>query len=641
MRPRFVAKICCALLLATGLGIGSDRRQSLDRENREGEEGFRRVSVADCSFEMNPDRFLSGVRRTMEELSTRTERVVRGGALNFGATPAGEQSVAFVNDIPSRGYVDDFVFDRMRQDNVPHSPLASDAEFMRRISLDLAGRIPGAAAARAFLNSDDPKKRSNLIQSLLGSPEFVDKWTMFFGDLLRNTSNDSNVVRYADGRNAFYGSIKNFLANGTPYDVYVKRLITGAGSNFVDGDANWALGSWTPMGPIQDTYDTLAVRGATQFLGLSNMDCLLCHSGVGHLDKLNVWATGVARSQAWEMAAFFARTRMVRSAQQANGTNYWTLSDVTTGNYTLNTTAGNRTPRQPVRGSNQVTPRYLFSSTQATGSSYREMFANNLIADRQFARATVNYLWRQLMGIGIVEPADQFDPARQDPANVPAGWTLQPSHPELLEALADDFIRSGYNIRYILGLIADSNAYQLSSRFPGEWRMEYTAYFARKFARRLWAEEVHDAITTATGVMDSLNVAGFPAPVQWAMQLPEPGNNRGAALGILDVFLRGDRDQNPRSDDATILQALNMMNNTFVLSRMRNSNTNSTVYKLLSNKEFADNRVIEELFLGTLGRFPTSKEIAIATASLKANRITGAENLHWALVNKIDFLYNY
>src|SRR5213593_3783744 len=172
---------------------------------------------------------------------------------------------------------------------------------------------------------------------------------------------------------------------------------------------------------------------------------------------------------------------MTRSPQQPNGTYYWTISDLATGNYALNTTAGNRTPRQPVNGSNQVMPRYLFSGEQASGNTYREMFANNLTEDRQFARATVNYLWREMMGIGIVEPADQFDLARQDPVKVPSGWTLQPSHPQLLESLADDFIRSGYSIRFILGLIADSNAYQISSRFPGEWRVEYSPYFARKF----------------------------------------------------------------------------------------------------------------------------------------------------------------
>ena len=635
MRFRFAARIVCLLLLLTAVSLSSDRNHSLNSEARD---GSRKIGIADCTYERDPGRFLYGLRRTMEALSARTERVVSSRAAN--SAPSGSEQQSPSNDVASRGYIDDFIFGKMRQDNIPHAPPASDAEFLRRVYLDLTGRIPSEATVRAFLDNDDPPKRSNLIRSLLASPEFVDKWTMFFGDLLKNTSRDGNIVRYNDGLKALYNTIKDFVSSGMPYDVFVKKLITGTGSNFADGGADWVLGGWTRMGPIQDTYDTLAVRCATQFLALSNMDCLLCHSGAGHLDKLNVWATGVTRSQAWEMAAFFSRTKFTRSAQQANGSRSWTISDVQRGNYNLNTTAGNRKPRQPVDGSNQVMPRYIFSNVQATGGTYREMFAGNLIADRQFARATLNYLWKEMMGMGIVEPADQFDPARLDPGNIPPGWTLQPSHPELLEALTDDFIRSGYNIRHILGLIADSNAYQLSSRFPGEWRVEYTAYFARKFARRLWAEEVHDAIATATGVMGSFSITGF-GTIQWAMQLPEPGNNRGAASGLLDAFLRGDRDQNPRSDDATILQALNMMNNTFVVSRVRNSNTSRTVYKLLSDRQLGDSQVVRQLFLGALGRFPTSREMAAALAALWPDRVAGAENLQWALLNKIDFLYNY
>ena len=242
--------------------------------------------------------------------------------------------------------------------------------------------------------------------------------------------------------------------------------------------------------------------------------------------------------------------------------------------------------------------------------------------------------------MGIVEPADQFDLARLDSA--PSGWTLQPSHPELLEALTDDFIRSGYDLRTIIRTIANSSAYQLSSRFTGVWSEAYTPYFARKFVRRLDAEEVHDAITLATGVWPSYGVQGMPT-LQWAMDLPdtqEPRADRGVGA-FLDVFLRGNRDTNLRSDEGTILQSLNMMNNAFVLTRIRNSNANTTVSRLLGNKEYSDADVVEHLFLSTLGRFPSAKEVSLATAALKTNRVTGAEDLQWALLNKIDFLYNY
>src|SRR6059036_3885326 len=104
MRPRFAARTIFLILLVSGLGIGGDRRQSPDREAREDEERFRKVGLADCTFEQNPDRLLTGVRRTMEDLSTRTERVVRASTGNIGSTFAANQIAAFTNDIPSRGY---------------------------------------------------------------------------------------------------------------------------------------------------------------------------------------------------------------------------------------------------------------------------------------------------------------------------------------------------------------------------------------------------------------------------------------------------------------------------------------------------------------------------------------------------------
>ena len=640
MRPRFAARILCLLLIATGLSIGRERSTPIDREAGK-EERYRVVSGQDCNFEKDPDSYLFGLRKHIEAISVRTDRfAAQTGDRN--APVSDEKYSIFVNDVPRRSYIDNYIFDKMQADNVPHAPLSSDAEFLRRVSLDLTGRIPSPDAIREFLNDESSQKRSNLVRTLIGSAGYTSKWTMYFGDLFRNNANDSFVNRYPEGRNAFYWSIRSFVEGNVPYDVFVRKLLTATGNSFAEGEANWAVGSRTPMGPVQDTYDTLAVRAATQFLGLSTLDCLMCHSGSGHLDKLNVWASKSTRTQAWEMSAFFSRSRLtVVTLTQNPLLQYYNVTDVTTGDYPLNTTAGNRTPRQAVGGVNAIRPRYISNGVQATGSNYRQAFADNLVADRQFARATVNYLWKELMGMGIVEPADQFDPARLESA--PSGWTLQPSHPELLEALTDDFIRSGYDLRAMITTIADSSAYQLSSRFSGTWKDEYTPYFARKFVRRLDAEEVHDAITTATRVPGSYTLPNMPNVV-WAMDLPdtlEPRSNGGVAT-FLNYFLRGNRDTNLRSDEGTILQSLNMMNNNFVVNRIRNNTVaNTSVARVLANKNFSDANVVEELFLSTLGRFPTAKELSLATAALKANRIAGTEDLQWTLLNKVDFLYNY
>jgi hypothetical protein len=654
MRPRDVAKMIFVLLVVTALGISDDRELRRERDSGD-ESGFRRVSVADCTFERDPDTYLVGFRRHMEDLAARTERVAKAIPRPGDLRTAN----ASVEDVPSRNYIDDHIFGKMRDDGVPHAPLASDAEFLRRATLDLTGRIPTAAEAREFLADENPKKRTDLIARLINTQGFVDKWTMFYGDLLKNTPQPSTTnVIYAEGRNALYNTIYDFVEKNTPYDVFAQKVITANGNSWDYGGATYVFAMATNQGPVQDTYDTFAVRTATQFLGLSNMDCLMCHDGKGHLDKLNVWARDTKRSDAWQLSAFFSRARNTRSANMATTagqvTYYWTVTESTGGDYTLGSTSGNRTPRTIVGGVSVVRPRYIFDAkavSPATTANYRESFGNALVHDRQFARAAVNYLWQQMMGMGIVEPADQFDLKRLDPNNVPEGWTVQPSHPALLEALADDFIAGGFNIRKMLETIANSSAYQLSSRFDGDWKIEYAPYFARKFTRRLWAEEVHDAICQATSILPASPGYAIDGPlvpednVYYAMQLPnttnQPQGNQDGSRVFMDYFLRGNRDTNPRLDDGTILQALNMMNNNFVVRRVRNATVGSAVNKLLAKTGTTDDQLIEELYLATLGRYPTAAELTSSRSALKANRTQGAENLQWALLNKLEFLYSY
>src|SRR6185503_16395053 len=158
--------------------------------------------------------------------------------------------------------------------------------------------------------------------------------------------------------------------------------------------------------------------------------------------------------------------------------------------------------------------------------------------------------------------------ARLDPNNPPAEpWTLQPTNAVLLNRLATYFQSNNYNIRSLIGLIAKSSAYQLSSTYNGNWSASYVPYYARKYVRRLDGEEVADAITRATGITQTYTISSATGstplpPVQWAMQLPdtaEPRNN-GTLTGFMNAFMRGDRDVNPRRPDGTVLQGLTMMN---------------------------------------------------------------------------------
>lgn len=646
MKRLVILGFIATLVLANTQFNSSAKASRNDLEGIVGNTPRAGVSKDDCTVLNKKKRFIDP-KEYAQELSRNTE---------IAAAKLSPQEYNATAKVPRRNFIDDQIFDKIEQNGISSSPLASDEEFLRRVTLDLTGRIPTPEQVRQFVADTSADKRDKVINSLIGSPQFVDRWTLFVGDLVKNTAFSQNIDRFEEGRNALYNTIKTSIASNTPYNQFVRGLITGTGNTFQSGNASYLIGGITQMGPPQDTYDTTLVQATTRFLGINTFDCLLCHNGQGHTNALNVWATQVKRTEAWEMAAFFSRVGIRRNvvSRQPNIFNFDVI-DLQNGNYTLNTDDGNRPARQPEAGSsNVVTPRYIFTGERpSTGESYRAAFARFLTADRQFARATVNYLWKQFYGMGIVEPVDNFDLARLDPNSpVEDPFTIQPTHPELLEKLTDEFIGSNYNLQHIMRLITQSSSYQLSSRYNGVWKAEYVPLFARKFVRRLDAEELHDAISIATNIFPSYQIFGFNSPISFAMQLPdtnEPFNRRDrrantpatlVGLVFLNTFERGDRDDLPRSNSPTISQGLALMNSPFVNTRISANIANSTLNRLLANSS-QDEKLVEDMFLTVLSRFPNKTEMNQALSMLKPNRSQGAEDLMWVLMNKIDFIYNY
>ncbi len=589
---------------------------------------------------------------------------MRGGRGTEALSEA--QSLVAPQDIPKKNFIDNILFDRMATDGVGSAPLSTDAEFMRRVTLDLTGRIPAPDAVTQFLDDTTPNKRDLLIDALIQSPEFIDKWTQFFGDLFKNTAFATNINAYRGGRDAFRAYIQDALANNKTYDRITTELITANGDSwdFAGAPANFIVGGNIPMGPAQDTMDGLAVRVSSTFLGINAMDCLLCHNGAGHLDEVNLWGASRRRAEAWGMSAFFARTarRFVqRGAPPTTNYGSYVVSENATGEYNLNTNFGNRQTRTPINGQATVVPKYMFNGGGLNaGENRRQALARHIVADPQFARATVNYIWENLMVEGLVSPSSTFDPARLDPnAQLPEGWTLQPANAQLLEALASDFRQKGFDLQELIATIVKSSAYQLSSRYGGEWKLDYVPYFARKYTRRLSAEEIHDAIITATGIVPAMAFNGGTSQpgyvmtndtnveqrrIIWAMQLPEPVEPRtnGGARAFLDSFLRGDRDQKLRLNDPSILQSLNLMNNSFVMGRIHRNNAGSLVARLFADTTLTNDQIITKLFLSTLSRRPTAEETAKLTPYFTSlGKQAAMESLQWVLLNKVDFMFNY
>ncbi|MEO7145264.1 MAG: DUF1553 domain-containing protein, partial [Bryobacteraceae bacterium] len=190
--------------------------------------------------------------------------------------------------------------------------------------------------------------------------------------------------------------------------------------------------------------------------------------------------------------------------------------------------------------------------------------------------------------------------------------------------------------------IVNSQTYQLSARYNGAWNPTWANLFGRKLVRRLWAEELHDAVAQSSNILPSYTSAAY-GPLSWAMQFPEPLNTPDGATGhvtsLLDAFLRGNRDDLPRSGEGSISQALDLMDDNFIMTRMLSTGPATSL--LVKNLNLPNDQLISTLFLTVLSRNPTPAEMTAAMANLQSNRGQEAENLLWSLYNKVDFVFNY
>jgi Protein of unknown function (DUF1553) len=302
--------------------------------------------------------------------------------------------------------------------------------------------------------------------------------------------------------------------------------------------------------------------------------------------------------------------------------------------------------RMPREGGN-VYPTFILGGEKADLSKpLRVQFARMLTSNPQFARATVNLIWKQFFGLGIVDPVDSFDMARQDPKNPPpAPWTVQPTNAELLDSLARDFATHGFSIKHLMRRITQSSAYQLSSRFEGDWKESYTPYFARRYVRLLTAEQIHDAISQATQVFGNYKrndpVYGTAlTPVRFWTEAATPEDiNSGEAKNFLHAFGQANREQFDRRPGGSILQAMMLMNSPFVTRRVQAANGSLVEQSVNSTRTNAE--IVSVLYLATLSRNPSPEEKQLAISWLDKDRKQGAEDLQWSLLNKLDFVFNY
>jgi Protein of unknown function (DUF1549)/Protein of unknown function (DUF1553) len=599
----------------------------------------------------NPDAVEEAHRGLLTPKTNPGEEAARSTDQLSKGIPAGGEATA---KIPRRNFIDEHIFGRIERDNIPHAGMSTDQEFIRRVYVDATGVLPTAQQVREFVGDKSANKRDKLIDSLIGTEEFAEEYAWFWGDLFR-IAGDTGY-----GRDIFQNWNKEWLLLDRPYNEVVFDLLTPASKAHNTVPALGFIGrinlrvchnSVDPddyrMTNRLDVIDELATEVNRIFLGV-NSTCITCHDGAGHLEPLNMYLASKTREEFHRNAAFFGQ---MRSLATTFANDDQVIDDLGPGYDT-----GHDAPfitksiMYYPRDGRVYEPAFLLTGEKPrAGQNLRAEYARIMTGHIQFARATVNLLWGRLMTVGFVQPYDGFDMARLgvDPkVKIPKPWTVQPTNPELMEAMAVDFQKSNFSIQHVIKTIMKSNAYQLSSKFPAEWKDEYTPYYARKYIRFMTAPEVLDAIAGATNRPMQFTLGG--EKLTRVKQLTYPGQARGSNGGdktadfkaLLQAFFQGDRaTQSQDGNRPTTLQALAMTNLELVNKRVL-AEKGSRVQQLVESNK-SDTDIIDEMFLSTLARWPTPQEREVMLQLMEKDRKTGAETTQWVLLNSMEFVLNH
>eukprot|EP00913_Durusdinium_trenchii_P008792 g8258.t1 len=426
-------------------------------------------------------------------------------------------------------YVDGHIFAKLRSLRINPSATIDDATFIRRASLDLFGVIPTAEEARAFARDQRPDKRARLVDRMLKSPRFADFWAMKWSDLLRNE--EKTLDR--KGVQNYYAWIRKSIADGKPFNTFVRELIAARGSTYKSAPANYYRAMRKPLMRAEST--------AQLFLGV-RLQCAKCHNHPFDRwtqDDYYGWANNFAR----------VRYKIVENRRKDRNDKHEFAGEqivyMATKGDVENPNSAEPTP-----------PRFLGDATQSP-SQQRDRLIQ--LADwvtspknRQFARSQVNRIWFQLMGRGIVDPIDDFRS------------TNPPVNPELLDALADDFVAHKFDIRHILRTIMNSRTYQFSA-VPNATNKNDETNFSRAIIRRLSAEPLLDSLSRVVGTPVKFN--GYPLGMR-AVQIPGVRAVRlrdsrpSAGDHFLKLFGKPPRLQTcecERSEETTLTQTFQMV----------------------------------------------------------------------------------
>lgn len=543
---------------------------------------------------------VTGIRRGEAAILIRYE----GNYATQGLRVMGDRSGYQWADLPEYNFIDKHVAAKLRKMKILPSDVCSDAEFCRRVSLDLTGLPPKPDRVRAFLTDATPskEKRAKLIDDLIDSENYVEFWANKWADLLQLSSENLGSKAVWQYR----GWIRESIEKNKPYDQFVREILLADGSCYQNPAANYYRVLREPGKIAEDVSQT--------FLGV-RFNCNKCHD-----HPFERWT----QNQYYEFAAFFANlsfkhgpigTSIVK--YEGGGTQHVYAEEVLYRNPATQV-------EHPKTGK-VVSPRVPFGSAAETAADEdrRKAFVDWLTSRENplFAKAMANRVWSYFFGIGIIQPVDDIRASNP------------PSNAALLDALTEQFLASKFDLRDLMRTICNSRTYQLSF-VPNKWNADDQINFSHARPRRLSAEQLYDAIAFVTG--GSKAFTGLPK----GMRAVEVADGKVPGDEFLTLFGRPKRQsacECERTSNLTLSHAMSLINGTTIGEAV--SAPNSTIEKLVT-REKDDAKVVEELYYLILSRAPTEKEIAIATFSNAPSRLEGAQDVAWALLNSPAFLFN-
>ncbi len=489
--------------------------------------------------------------------------------------------------------VDQLVSKTLVRLGLDSSEVAPDHKFLRRVYIDIIGRIPTLEEAQKFLDSDDSNKRGVLVDQLLANPEYAEHWANKWADLLR--PNPYHVGIKAT-RN-YDEWIREAFRKNQPYDEFVRELITAKGSTFRNGNATFFRNRRKP--------DELTTIVSQLFLGI-RLECAKCHH-----HPFEVYG----QKDFYSFAAYFAKV-----GRKGTG-----ISAPISGSEEFIYNKNSGSVRHPL--TNEVlSPKPIFGEAPEIpeGADPRDSLAAWMTSpdNHYFAQTMVNRIWTDLMKIGLVNPVDDLR------ATNPA------SNPELLKHLGDEFVSNKFDIKKLIRHIVLSKTYSLSS-IPTDRNAVDNRYFSRHYRQRLRAEVLLDSVIQITQVPETFSAM---APNSRAKEL---WTHRIGSL-FLDAYGRPDPNQDPpceRVSDPTVVQTLHLMNSENLFKKVTSDKGWAAE---LAKSDIAPAEIVKKMYLAIYSRYPNDKELDIGVnlyENEESDRRLISEDLMWALMNTPEFVF--